>query len=198
MPEHTPAPQPARAVYGFALFLLFKTLFVLYVIWAYVPRKFLEETLGLTYLPDKYFAQSLPIVIIFGLWLFAFSIYPMMGFSKTAEIDSIDTIRDEYTMRLCEYKDAAGRCCKGTVDPNPVSAYYFERFCPKHINHKEASPENGPIADQLTTDFCDCPVDESCLIRTKSDYLEQMRLRKRVPAAYDLDIADVCKKLYGN
>jgi len=197
MPEHTPAPTPARAVYGFAVFLLFKALCVVYIFWAYLPRQFVEDTLGLTYLPDKYFAQCLPFVIIYGLWLFAFIFYPALGLSLTPEMDSIDTVRDEFTIRLCEFQDQNGRKCKGTVDPNPADGFYFRRFCPKHVQDNTASPDRGPLEENCS-DFCDCPNEENCLIKTNSDYLTEMRLRKRVPTAFDLDIADVCRRLYRN
>lgn len=195
MPEHTPAPTPARAVYGFGVFLLFKTLFILYVIWVYVPKQFLEETLGLTYLPDKYFALFIPILIMVALWLFAFCIYPMMGFAKTANIDSIETIRDSRTIRLCEYKDAEGRMCKGVVDNQPKDGFYFRRYCNKHVGDKNVEVS---IKDDHIRNFCDCQDKQYCLLKQDPEYLDQLRLRKTVPSAYDLDIADVCKKLYGN
>lgn len=194
MPEHTPAPTPARAVYGFALFLLFKTLFIVYVIWVYVPQHFLEETLGLTYLPDKYFALFIPILLMVALWIFAFCIYPMMGIAKTAEIDSIETIRDAHTIRLCEYQDSAGQKCNGTVANKQDDGFYFRRLCEAHANSGRAEIKtNG----NHITDFCDCPNEENCLLKTDLTYVDQLRLRKNVPSAYDLDIADVCKKLYG-
>lgn len=194
MPEHTPAPTPARAVYGFALFLLFKTLFILYVIWVYVPKKFLEETLGLTYLPDKYFALFIPILIMVALWLFAFCIYPMMGFSKTAEIDSIETICDAHTIRLCRFVDNEGRKCTEKIDNKPKDGYYFRRYCSQHLN---GDGKVSTKSDHLS-DFCDCPNKEHCLLKQDPSYLDQLRHRKTVPSPYDLDIADVCEKLYGS
>ncbi len=89
MPEHTPAPTPHRAVYGFAVFLLFKTLLILYLFWAFVPDNFLENSLGLTYLPDKYFAMFLPMVVMMALIFFAFLIYPALNLSMTADVDDI-------------------------------------------------------------------------------------------------------------
>ncbi|XP_047101131.1 uncharacterized protein LOC124719961 isoform X2 [Schistocerca piceifrons] len=46
MPEHTPAPTPARAVYGFVLYLASVTSAALFLLWAYVPPD-VASSLGL-------------------------------------------------------------------------------------------------------------------------------------------------------
>uniref|UniRef100_A0A1A9X465 PIG-P domain-containing protein n=1 Tax=Glossina brevipalpis TaxID=37001 RepID=A0A1A9X465_9MUSC len=90
MPEHTPAPTPARAVYGYAFYLLTLTLFVLYVLWAFLPAK----ALGLSYLPDKYFAVLLPMLVLVGLSFFAFFIYPAINMSLTPDKDEMASVVD--------------------------------------------------------------------------------------------------------
>lgn len=108
MPEHTPAPSPTRAVYGFTVFLLFKTLFFIYVFWSFIPQSFLEEKLGLTYLPDKYFALYVPIVILVGITFFAFFIYPSMNLALTLNINDSRTIHDKFTIKRCQWN--GGSC----------------------------------------------------------------------------------------
>ncbi len=66
MPEHTPSPQPARAIYGFALFLVSILIGIIYFIWALVPDSYLNA-IGLYYLPDKYWAIAIPLsIVLFG------------------------------------------------------------------------------------------------------------------------------------
>lgn len=88
MPEHTPGPTPARAVYGFAFYLLFCTLIVFYTLWSLLPL----DNWGLTYLPDRYFALLLPVVTTTGLGFFIFFIYPAVGMSLTPAVDELTSI----------------------------------------------------------------------------------------------------------
>ncbi|XP_033162834.1 phosphatidylinositol N-acetylglucosaminyltransferase subunit P [Drosophila mauritiana] len=90
MPEHTPAPTPHRAVYGFAFYMLFTVLFLTYVTWALLPVEF-----GLhSYLPDKYFAVFVPFLVLVFAWFFAFLIYPAINLSMTVDVDSIASVVD--------------------------------------------------------------------------------------------------------
>ncbi|XP_017874252.1 PREDICTED: phosphatidylinositol N-acetylglucosaminyltransferase subunit P [Drosophila arizonae] len=89
MPEHTPAPTPHRAIYGFAFYILFTVLFFVYVAWAFLPVE-----LGLhSYLPDKYFAVFVPVLIMVCAF-FAVIIYPAINLSLTPNIDSIASVVD--------------------------------------------------------------------------------------------------------
>lgn len=65
MPEHTPAPTPSRAVYGFVMFLSFNIFFILYLVWAIVPEEYFER-IGIDFLPQRYWAVSVPIYILTG------------------------------------------------------------------------------------------------------------------------------------
>ncbi|EDW67009.1 phosphatidylinositol N-acetylglucosaminyltransferase subunit P [Drosophila virilis] len=89
MPEHSPAPTPHRAIYGFAFYILFTVLFFVYVAWAFLPVE-----LGLhSYLPDKYFAVFVPVLILVCAF-FAVIIYPAINLSLTPNIDSIASVVD--------------------------------------------------------------------------------------------------------
>ncbi|XP_011293458.2 phosphatidylinositol N-acetylglucosaminyltransferase subunit P [Musca domestica] len=90
MPEHSPAPTPHRAIYGYSFYLLVITLFVFYISWTFLPTK----QLGLTYLPDKYFAVLLPMLVLVGLAFFAFFIYPAINMSLTPDIDAFSSVAD--------------------------------------------------------------------------------------------------------
>ncbi|KAH8385929.1 phosphatidylinositol N-acetylglucosaminyltransferase subunit P [Drosophila serrata] len=90
MPEHSPAPTPHRAIYGFAFYMLFTVLFITYVAWALLPLEF-----GLhSYLPDKYFAVFIPFLLLVFAWFFAFLIYPAINLSMTVNVDAIASVVD--------------------------------------------------------------------------------------------------------
>lgn len=131
MSEHTPAPTPSRAIYGFVFFLLFKSLFIIYVFWAYIPTKYLEY-LGLTYFPDKYFALYVPILVLVGTTLFAFFIYPSLGMAMTPDIDSICTIRDSKTIRRCEFISEKDRKCDNKIEEDFVD-WALPKYCSYHL-----------------------------------------------------------------
>jgi phosphatidylinositol N-acetylglucosaminyltransferase subunit P len=140
MPEHTPAPTPSRAIYGFILFLLFKTLFIIYVFWAFLPEEFLRTKLGLTYLPDKYFALYVPILVLCGVTFFAFFIYPALSLALTASIDHISTIKDDFSIKRCEYAGPNGVLCdqKVTTKSNKgrttSNSWEREKYCLYHLD----------------------------------------------------------------
>lgn len=93
MPEHTPAPTPSRAVYGFVLFLGCKTLFLLYIVWAIVPENWFEH-INITYLPQRYWAVTIPILLLTILATFGFVIYPSLNFCMTPNVDDLRTVLD--------------------------------------------------------------------------------------------------------
>jgi len=93
MPEHTPAPTPSRAVYGFVMFLSFNIFFVVYLIWALVPESYFEQ-IGIDFLPQRHWAVSVPIYILTVLFVFAFCIYPSLGLLMTPHLNDIRTITD--------------------------------------------------------------------------------------------------------
>lgn len=98
MPEHTPAPTRARSIYGFVLYLASSTLFVVYVCWATIPNEILN-VLNISYYPQKYWAIAVPLQLLFALWLFAFVIYPCLNLLMTPNIDNINTIVDNFSLK---------------------------------------------------------------------------------------------------
>ncbi|XP_030376435.1 phosphatidylinositol N-acetylglucosaminyltransferase subunit P [Scaptodrosophila lebanonensis] len=110
MPEHSPAPTPHRAIYGFAFYMLFTILFIVYVAWAYLPVE-----LGLhSYLPDKYFAVFIPVLALVGAWFFIVFIYPAINLSLTPNIDAISSVVDPKVAlpKGTEFTDWAQLQCK--------------------------------------------------------------------------------------
>lgn len=84
--KSSPSLVPERATYGFVSCLLCYVSFVIYLIWAYIPRSY-QEWMGLTYWPNKFFAVAIPpfLCVIF---LGSFIIYEGLIFINTAPVDS--------------------------------------------------------------------------------------------------------------
>lgn len=95
MPEHSPSPTPERAIYGFVLYLLSYILFFMYVIWAYVPDEWLHA-IGLTYLPQKYWAIALPTFACVT-FLLAYPFYMGIILIQTPSLDSTKIMTDSYS-----------------------------------------------------------------------------------------------------
>ncbi|KAH8417011.1 hypothetical protein KR222_001514 [Zaprionus bogoriensis] len=89
MPEHSPAPTPHRAIYGFAIYMLITVLFLVYLAWAFLP---VELELH-SHLPDKYFAVFVPVLTLVAAF-FALIIYPAINLSMTPDTDSLESVVD--------------------------------------------------------------------------------------------------------
>jgi phosphatidylinositol glycan class P protein len=99
MPEHTPAPTPSRAVYGFVLYLTCYSAFAVYCVWAIIPDSFLHS-LGLTYWPQKYWAIAIPIHVGLAVALFGAVIYPAINLTMTPPLDNLRTVTDPHALSL--------------------------------------------------------------------------------------------------
>lgn len=207
MAEPTPAPTPNRAVYGFAWFLFFKTLFILYVCWALLPEYIVHDVLGLTYLPDKYFALFLPILVLCALTIFAFLIYPPWNLSMQDNVNSVHTLRDKHMIVRCQYKYKIGnKQCKNKVDAilanesNNFNSWLFEQYCDEHkneiIEHGTDEDVNKMNDVKELSGFCDCIDKSKCLLDRRPNHLNVLAKRTTVPNVCDLDISDVCKELF--
>lgn len=203
MAEPTPAPTPNRAVYGFAWFLFFKSLFVLYVFWALVPEYILQDILGLTYLPDKYFALFLPILVLCALTVFAFLIYPPLNMSMQDDVNSIHTLRDPNVIVRCQYiNNMTGKRCANKVDSMPAyesnnfNSWLFEKYCNKHKGQMDENQLNESGDFENSNGFCDCIDQTKCRLYKNPNHLNVLDKRATVPNVCDLDISDVCKELF--
>jgi len=91
--EHSPAPTPERAVYGFVLFLLSYSAMGLYLAWAILPDQILAQ-MGLEFLPQKYWAVALPIYLSVVFLCFVLVIYPSLGMLQTLAPSDIRNVTD--------------------------------------------------------------------------------------------------------
>jgi len=95
--EHSPAPTPSRAVYGFVLWLLSHASLLLYLVWAIVPDHYLELA-GLDFLPQKYWAIAVPVFLSVLFFCFVFIIYPCLGMLMTPSMGDIRLVTDKHTI----------------------------------------------------------------------------------------------------
>lgn len=182
--EHTPGPQFHRAIYGFSLYLIFNSLFLIYVVWAFVPDRILSDVFHLNYLPDKYFALYIPILILNATALFGFIIYPMVNMRLTPDINSLSTVGDKFTIRRCEKVNC--------TSPRKMSVSKGEtagpRWCKRHADGED---------EEVISNWCDCGDESRCLIKRCPDHVEELKAKKKMPTVCDLDLADVSELLYG-
>ncbi len=184
MAEHTPAPTASRGIYGFVLYLLFSTLFVLYVLWAFIPDE-VFKSVGITELPSKYFALFIPILALTATTFFAFFIYPSMSLIMTPNIDSIHTITDSSSIRRCRYKTSNGLQCDKKIN-----------LSTKTWRSKSICDEHHEIGSRIT-DFCDCVEKKRCLLKINPDHVEMLNRRENlIKNSGDLDIVEVSEILY--
>ncbi|KAJ0180540.1 hypothetical protein K1T71_003944 [Dendrolimus kikuchii] len=104
MPEHTPAPTPARSLYGFFMYLFSKTMLGMYLIWAFTPDEYLHS-LNIYYYPLKYWSTAIPIQCLVALTIFAFLIYPSTNLMLTVDVDNVNTIWDACSQQTCVIKE---------------------------------------------------------------------------------------------
>lgn len=99
-PDHSPSPTPERAVYGFVVYLLTTAAFLCYILWLIIPNDTLES-LGITFLPQKYWAVAVPIYVSVAFFLFVIVIYPSLGmvlYTPNLVDGDLRHVIDEYTV----------------------------------------------------------------------------------------------------
>ena len=187
MAEQSPAPTTSRSIYGFVIFLLFSTLFILYVLWAFIPHYFYEEYLGITELPNKYFALFIPILMLTATTLFAFFIYPSFSFIMTPNIESINTITDSHAIRRCQRRDSMGILCDNKIQRSSINFWEIPTECDNHQNR-----------ESRVSNYCDCTDKDKCMLAMDPNYIDNIRKQdNHIQNSADLDIFYVNQVLYG-
>lgn len=83
-------------LYGFFSWNLSAIVFVIYMVWAFVPNEVLNE-FGIYYIPDKYYAIAIPLW--FAVTLFTvLQLYVTICIYATPSLDSYETLQDKHTI----------------------------------------------------------------------------------------------------
>ena len=110
MAQHSPAPTPSRAVYGFVLHLLSLALLLLYLCWALLPPSILAS-IGLHFLPQQYWAVAIPTYLSVLFFTFVLVVYPALGLLVTPGSGDIRHVADSTTFY------SGGPALEGAVPP---------------------------------------------------------------------------------
>lgn len=98
-----PAPSPGRCIYGYVLFLVSLVCLILYHMWAFIPTTIIQS-IGITYIPSKYWAISLPVFVVMLITLFAIFLYPAINLLLTPSLDHCSTVYDVH-FNKCNLND---------------------------------------------------------------------------------------------
>lgn len=83
------------ALYGFVAWIGTHILFAMFILWAYLPERVLQE-LGITYYPSKYWAVAVPchvLVSIVAVYVF----YWLYNLMHLPPLESFDNLTDPYS-----------------------------------------------------------------------------------------------------
>jgi phosphatidylinositol glycan class P protein len=83
-------------LYGFFSWNLSAVVFILYMIWAFVPDSILND-FGIYYIPHKYYAIALPLWIAVTVFSLLF-LYVTICMYSTPDIESYATLQDKHTI----------------------------------------------------------------------------------------------------
>ncbi|KNC74245.1 hypothetical protein SARC_13202 [Sphaeroforma arctica JP610] len=89
--------SPDKEIYGLVGYYCIWLVLALYTVYALVPDGVLRNY-GIV-LPSKWWVVAIPVYVC-SLWVFLLSLYLAVNFYCTPPIDSLDTIRDEFTVHV--------------------------------------------------------------------------------------------------
>jgi phosphatidylinositol glycan class P protein len=112
--EHSPAPQPERAIYGFFLLVAAIFAFLIYIIISFIPDTAINE-LGWDYLPDKYWSIALPSFVVIAL-LMILPFYFSLNMRQVNEPACIHSVTDEHALDKQAQK-RANAYTESSIDP---------------------------------------------------------------------------------
>ena len=108
--EHSPAPQPERAIYGFFLLVFSLSFYAIYLILLITPDSVLDW-IGLDYLTEiKYWLLAIPAFLAILPFLIVFTSLSI-NMMRTNDHEDINSIMDDRS------KKPTPRRCKDSIDP---------------------------------------------------------------------------------
>ncbi|CAH8256263.1 unnamed protein product [Arabidopsis lyrata] len=103
-------------VYGFVGSISIVVATVVFLIWAYVPDKFLESLGIYYYYPSKYWAMAMPMYLMVTL-LLALVFYIGLNFMSTSTTTSFNTLFDEYSREDVDFLSLMKNGDDRPIDP---------------------------------------------------------------------------------
>jgi len=83
-------------LYGFFSWNLSAIVFIMYLIWAFVPDTILND-FGIYYIPDKYYAIAIPLWFAVSLFTIL-QLYVTICMYYTPSLESYETLQDRHTI----------------------------------------------------------------------------------------------------
>ena len=103
---------------GFVVYLLTTAAFALYLVWLIVPEDVLRDSLGVAFLPQRYWAVAVPIYLSVAFLTFVFVVYPSLGLINTPALqrgdlryiaDSHSVFNEDSFADSCQTKEAIAK-----------------------------------------------------------------------------------------
>lgn len=91
-----PAPTPNRATYGFVFYLASYTAFAFYIIWTLFPVEDIENMIGFSIFPQRYWAVAIPVHLFVTLMAIAFVVYPAINLMMVPSLNDSRLITDKF------------------------------------------------------------------------------------------------------
>ena len=83
-------------LYGFFSWVLSAFVFIIYMIWAFVPNSILND-FGIVYIPDKYYAIAIPLWLTVTIF-FVLQLYVSICMIYTPNIEAFETLQDRFSI----------------------------------------------------------------------------------------------------
>uniref|UniRef100_A0A2P2HWT4 Phosphatidylinositol N-acetylglucosaminyltransferase subunit P-like n=1 Tax=Hirondellea gigas TaxID=1518452 RepID=A0A2P2HWT4_9CRUS len=189
-PNQTPAPTPGRSYYGFLLYILGWLGILCYLIWAVVPHCYLHQV-GITYIPQRYWAVAIPSLLIGGVLFFITLVYPGINLMLTVPPHDMRNLEDDQTIRRESYSDQDFYLPK-LMQNKKYMLYRHRKSCSKQSDKSEENIFKNNQSSIKSKQFKKPTVYN----RMKESKQKQSNYAS-VPPVYDLQISEVCHVLYG-
>ena len=175
---------PTYEYYGFTLYLVSSLIFIVYVLWSFLPSPFLHQ-LGIYYYPNRWWALAIPA------WTVMFVIYIYVALASyntgylTLSMDSVECLVDEAAN--VAVVDANGRLVYGEQGP-ASSKKVEERYIGRKKGAKRASAGRSRQGSLSHAD----PMG----LNKEIDWRDLWN--EGTDAVMDIPIGGVCEILYGS
>ena len=179
---------PTYEYYGFTLYLVSSLVFIVYLLWAYLPSPFLHQ-LGIYYYPNRWWALAIPAwVVMLVVYIYVALASYNTGY-LTLSMDSVECLVDEAanvavvdaTGKLVAHDDPSWGGGKGTAEAKHASHHGKRGVKGKHGGRsRQNSAARAHVFGQDT------------------DLDWRLMWNEGTDAVMDIPLGGVCEILYGS